>query len=643
MKITKKLIRNIVIIGMPVLCLLIIGIIFLSSWAGYQGYYERMMELRRQMADANKPSVTTFNGIELKVAEGRGFYDNGRSAPTKADFVLEGKYAIDGREYAEEITEYTLTVPEDFAANGGRVTADYIHRETKTVEVEKVIETESGTETVVEEEEQTVETPYSTYLDLTLETVVPQSLMLEHAPYTTVYPAGAQFDPKGMNVTVKYNDGTQSTASVPLADLTIPDSALTEDTTGITVSARVYGYDVSGNVPVRVEPADTFDNGTLRDLVVDGDVKLPAGDRLSSLAPTVLGRYASGNYVALKSDEYLLDFNGEDNVPVAVGEKYRLTATLKANLDMQKTVNVYVTEEKAYTSATVEGNTVSFTVNSAESTYSDLYADLSGCSVRQFGGYYYVDGSAVSSLVRVSLNGEVKALNADTLMFAGPFETEAEAKLSVSHINLGKFNFNEGRNTVSFELRADGLQVNGITVYSYDNSRIIENFGQYVEACEEEGVNITYRARRMTATGRLNGLPQYQHGVCTDGTYVYVGGNANNTTADIPNPARIYKLDIATGNVIGSTKPTSKEGNPWTNNEYLFYKDGNVYMVKNTGEIVYAKASDITGTDSVELQPADLTFSASGTVVSAGYSFVQNKYVVVDSSKKVTIYDANTM
>ena len=78
-----------------------------------------------------KVSDPVLEGLTLTLKEGKEYYANGKAFPVKSDFVLKATYSIGVDVYDDEVLadKFTLTVPEDFSENGGRVTATFEEKE----------------------------------------------------------------------------------------------------------------------------------------------------------------------------------------------------------------------------------------------------------------------------------------------------------------------------------------------------------------------------------------------------------------------------------------------------------------------------------------------------------------------------------
>ena len=216
-----------------------------------------------------------LEGISVRLAEGKEFFDNGKAAPVKSDFVVEGTYRISEEEtYLDVIPNdnFMLEIPENFATNGGRITV------------------QSG--------------EFTAFMDIDLTPVRLSSLYLLSKPYIVTYKAGDTFSSEGMRVEASYNDGTVVHVGTEYAVETT--GPLTVGTENVTISYSKDGEKVTCDVPISVMSAAAFTNGKIVALEAEEDAVVGEGEPFASAAVTLRATYESGNRLLISADDYTI-------------------------------------------------------------------------------------------------------------------------------------------------------------------------------------------------------------------------------------------------------------------------------------------------------------------------------------------------
>ncbi len=108
-----------------------------SSWLDYKNYYDTLIAEREHQKYINGLPLE-FLGISAGLADGVIYYDNDSADPIEEDFVVKANFTEKGREFFKAIssTDYTISVPENFAKDGGIITVTYIYTPEKKDEDE---------------------------------------------------------------------------------------------------------------------------------------------------------------------------------------------------------------------------------------------------------------------------------------------------------------------------------------------------------------------------------------------------------------------------------------------------------------------------------------------------------------------------
>lgn len=679
-KITLSLIKRVLIIAICV-GFVLFGIISTAvSWSSYRDYYGEMLERKSVYDEANATPVTVMNGITIACADGVEFFDNGKAAPTKNSFSVKGLYNVSGRDYEEDITDYELDVPDDFAQNGGRVTATYLYEETKIFDEKREVVTENGTETVVTPVEKHFKRTFTASIDISLTDVMPEKLVVTSEPYSVCYRENSLFDKTGMTAVVAYNDGSVFD-DVDTDDITVENNTpLKTSDTEVVLSYSLEGVTVKGSVPVTVMSEATFTNGEAIDMFVNGGVNVDAGKALSTAQADVMVKYGSGNIVRLSDSEYEKSFGTHEGDEIAqLGGNYVMTIDAGDGVNKKFGVNVVSLKEaesvtlsgcseevigdKTVVSGISDGSSLEFSVIASEPTYVDLYADMSNGYIVKTGDKYYSQNIAVNTFMQIRVNGVLKAADSDQLSVGGPYDSKEAALASMRRVRIGKVYANAGDNTVKISFRnninglkdcdgnepfgkidAIGVTAEGAVIYNY--------FGEYIGSLEE-----TLSSPELTVTMHSsweNMLDPYIVGSTTDGTYIYYA--FGKSIDPEPNddeyykylfPVRIAKYDPVGDRIVGySSSFTTYSSIQWAHflSVKMFCKGGYVYTFDGEGKPLKISAEDLEQKGTVGLTPADeITFSEELVKMlnDLQYSTENQKYVGVGTDGYVHIYGSD--
>ena len=103
--------------------------IMLPSHAEWKKYYDNVMAEKKQKEYLNSLPLK-FLGISAELNQGVKYYDNESAYPEKVDFTVKANFTEKGKDFTKKLSskEYTMTVPEDFAKNGGTIVFSYSYQ-----------------------------------------------------------------------------------------------------------------------------------------------------------------------------------------------------------------------------------------------------------------------------------------------------------------------------------------------------------------------------------------------------------------------------------------------------------------------------------------------------------------------------------
>lgn len=677
-KLSWSLIKKVSLLVVAATFFLFAGISTLVSWLEYVDYYTEMIGVKDAFDDANATPVTEMKGITINYADGVEFFNNGKAAPTSKSFVVMGQYEVDGRAYEEEITDYNLTVPADFAVNGGKIEVSYLYSETKTFEEKTEIVTENGTEIITTPVDKTFERLFNASLDVVLTEVVPVKLSVVTNPYIVCYKENEMFNKAGMSAVVEYNDGSIY-QDVNLNDVTVGNlSPLTQSDEEVEISYELDGVLVTGKVQIKVMSNATFTNGEIIDLYIDGGASVAQGQPLSSVVADVRMKYSSGNILSVS--DYNKSFGTANASDVAqLGTKYVMQITTANNIIKKFGVSVVskLQAESAtlsncqtetvgsdtYVANFVNGSSLSFNVTATEATYVELYTRMSNGYITKTGSNYYTGEMPISSVLQIRVNGKLRSLENTVMPISGPYANKTEALNAMRRVYLGKVFVQQGENNIVITYRDE---INGLTdcdgnqpfgkfdyVEAYALSgKIFNSFSDYIDMVVSENSVPSLKLSKSRNWGAIGG-GHYVMGATTDGTYIYYL-TAKHTDSSISIdggnyafPVRIAKYDPATNSEVG----TSATFNYYNKNEQwvhytsmeIFYRSGYIYSFNENRQTVRIAVDSLNSNGNAVEVVEDMAIDTAilNLLTDVEYCAAQQKFVGVSSSDGyVHIYDS---
>ncbi|MCH5162252.1 MAG: hypothetical protein J1G38_02040 [Clostridiales bacterium] len=455
----KKLVELLILCAVAIVVVAVSLSVMFGSYNDYQAYYK---------ASTKKPERAekqVLDSIDAQLANGIEYFDN-YLADVKNEHLVVTAHYTQGKNNFDEVLEpekYSVSVPADFAVNGGTVTVKYKSKEAT--------------------------------VDIVLTPVALVGMRIARAPFTIAYATGSTFSTNGMIVYAQYNDGSekQITAADYLVDITTP---LAKGATGHKLTYTEDGVTKEIEIPISV--SDTVNNGAVKTIGAVEDCYAAAGSKLADVKPTLLITYESGNSLVIGDNDYTVTAADET---VQIGKTYSISVQYSANKRVRATIPVAVrahieaetakivggktSSEASYTfekgkfiptgetptfagnfaNAVKGGNEASLTITVDSVT--DCYADITmycGNSyiVRDDDGYYWMQPLKINTVLDLTINGEpVEISNDVVLKGCGPSETTGSSSSVYAPLYGVYYSFtfkavklSIGKNDIKFEFKS---------------------------------------------------------------------------------------------------------------------------------------------------------------------------------------------
>lgn len=522
----RKRLEKIIILSSIAAVFLVLAIIPVSS---YLSYKKRLNEYLNANVK-EKVSDPVLEGLTLTLEEGKEYYANGKAFPVKSDFVLKATYSIGVDVYDDEVLadKFTLTVPEDFSENGGRVTATFEEKEAS--------------------------------LDISLTPVMLDKLYFLEKPYIVCYKENEKFSPEGMKLEAAYNDGTIVEVG---GDYAIDDDLMTIGKTSVKATFTHKGESVRLDIPVRVLSEKEFTNGKLLSVKAENTPTVKDGEALSSSDISLRGTFESGNRIILSDGDFTLK-NGDKKA--AFGEKTVAELRFNDNAELEyllplkvfsrteaengritggviKNGKSYVLRGEDYVltgdvtfvgsfeKSLKEGEKASLkiTVNVKKGCYGSIRLTIANGYILSSDGYYS-ENLKLNDVMTVYADGAFKGIGDDVIVKGVKKTSDIEKTGSVySRIEIDGFNFFEGDNEIIIAFKNNNfLDYNGdpaavnidcIDVMTYGEENLL-TFSDFVKYCEKSGKTAEYKLNQIETRMIVGGFDSIS-GACTDGEYIY--------------------------------------------------------------------------------------------------------------------------
>ena len=588
----KKQIEKISILCAFGALIITLGAIPLGSYLGYKNYVDR---INANSSSVNKPSTEipsdpVLIGIEARLKDGVGFYDNGKANPSKDDFNVVGIYSIGKDKNIEENLsdkQYEMTVPENFNINGGTIT--FKHGDFTFDYVAK------------------------------LEKVKPVKLEFTSNPYIVTYQEGEQFNKDGVMGNIIYNDGSTKEFNSSWLGIENKNNLTTNDK-NVRLSYTIDGVTVYGEVEIKVLSKAEFSNGELIKLTTTGDSYIEEGKSLASVETEVRAVYESSNKVLLSNED--LEIANSSNIAkfgkeevLFVNSKSNVNAALKINPYISKTIDLTtlgtLKNGKSYSvvngNITLENNVtyldgfkandvLTFNVNSSNSCKTRIILDVANeYIVKNNDATYSSKDLYLNNIIDLFVNSKDTSIS-DSVIINGIGEfsdldkgSNVYQKIVIDNVSLKKGNNNiqirfkeqERKNYLdaspAFKLKDLKLATKGFKE-SYQ-------LGEYVLACKNEEYTPNYKIEKYDKLAiSSSSVGKMVQGSCVIGEYVYylvvTGGNQFGA---------LVKYNILTGEKVKeSEKITLSDKTNWTaeNVGNIAYFNNLIYVTKVDGTLI---------------------------------------------------------
>lgn len=613
----KRVISAIVIALALIICAVSVLSIMLPSHAEYQKYYDAVMKEKEHQKYLQSLPLE-FLGISAVLAEDVVYYDNGKAMPENDDFRVTAHFTEKGKDFDEKLrsSDFEITVPDDFAENGGKITVSYTFvpepSETKSPSAYNPILSDG------ESEEDTSPEPIvkTTEVDITLEAVRLAALEIVEMPYRVAYSTAMSFDKDGMSAKAKYNDGT--VVSLETEDITVVTQGnLAAGATAAQVSYSDGVSSVTADVPVSVTTTADYTDGEILKLEPAGKVWLAEGSALTAATPAVRAEYENGNRLLLDPSQYTVTGNVEratfmKNCILTVSLKSddsitrKFAANVRNGMEAEdatleggstKTVEGYAYEGgeliSVGSSEVVEGATkISFNISSTKVAKTNFAMRLANRTVSADGKE--IVPVNISGVIGLTVNGRTVPISRSAVLSGYEIANGDEGKYVFEDFTLPDLTLNSGNNSVvlTLNLAAAGGVTPVIAIDRLDLSTVFE--GEFYQSLydslftsAETGADPMHNIEKINDWHNFTG-GAYGHAVCSDGTYLYTVYTTW-SMSNVGRKAKVVKYDPVNQKTIATSAQT--DAKIFEETAGITYYDGKIILFYGDGSEVYVDAS----------------------------------------------------
>lgn len=102
--------------------------VMLPSYLEYKNYYDIAMSDKAEKERLNKLPLE-FLGISAELDQNVKYWDNDTAEPQNSDFIVRANFTEKGKDFSKRLSskEFEMTVPSDFAKNGGTIVFSYTY------------------------------------------------------------------------------------------------------------------------------------------------------------------------------------------------------------------------------------------------------------------------------------------------------------------------------------------------------------------------------------------------------------------------------------------------------------------------------------------------------------------------------------
>ena len=636
MKISSKLLKILTISAAGVVVVSTAAGVMLGSYSSYLEYYNKKMDYISEQKYLNSLPLELLS-IDAELKDNVYYYDNGRANPVVDDFQVTAHFTEKGKNFDSILmsSDYSITVPSDFATNGGKIGVSY----TFTPEDSGSSETESDTS-----EEGPKEVTKTTEVDVSLTAVKISYLTLVENPYRVYYSDEMPFDKEGMSVKVTYNDGSYKIVDTSLLNVET-NGNLTVDTVAAKVSYKEGDTTIYLDVPVSVDSASEYSDGTIISISAEGDVVINEGETIETASNNikVRAKYANGNRLILSSDEYTITSNIAEAsfqknciLTIALKDSSVSTKFAATTGNLKNASNTHtggtVTEEEGYINGSKEKVTSTVVTGATSYEYSvDLTYVAKASFVVRLANLADEDISLGENIVLNVNDIDIPLSNSVKL-------TGTKGLYDLTDISLPALVFKSGTNNIKVTINddvKDKIAVNSFNMFTKYDGIIYSSMDEYMGAVAKSGSTFDATLDRIVDWNSTNG--KYNHGLCTDGTYIY----GTFTNYESLRGMWIKKFD-KDGNLLATSAKTDslfKEACAG-----ISYYDGKLFLFKDGGGYAHINVADFVDGASftVDSDTSLLPFEGfeSKTIRDVYFSPSYQKFAVLEGST-ITTFDKN--
>lgn len=521
-----------------------------SSRKAYDEYYNNIMS-EKEYQDYLQTLPLTLEGLSVSLSDTVTYFDDGFANPTKSDFVVTAHFSEKGKAFDKILKEddFDIVIPEDFATNGGKISVSY------TFQPEGETEDGEPLEPIIK----------SADLDLVLTRVAVKELHIIDMPYRVYYSDNMEFDPEGITLEARYNNGKTQLLTADQINVEKPGK-LIAGSEFVEVSYTINETKVIANVPVKVDAASVYNDGEITSIVAEGENYAIEGELLSTCTPLIRATYANGNRLYIDSSKYVVTANVDrasflKNCILTIALKDNPLVTCKTIVSVRYQLetedatlvggNEKQVEEQVYNSlgslepagnVTVMDNfttndKVTFTINSTGTAKGNLYVRASNVGTSDI---------SLNKFITMKINNRVTPIYASSVANSETCYVFNNYQLCVPVLNDGEnlieLTFDKDIATkvafdkFVFETKYDGVFYDSIDSYLAEN----------LKSGNDPELDVT----RITDWEKVLG-GTYMHGLCTDGEYIYA--TRTTYTSDGIRGIMVSKTDPSTGEIVATS------------------------------------------------------------------------------------------
>lgn len=597
-----------------------------SSRKAYDEYYNNIMS-EKEYQDYLQSLPLTFEGLSVSLSDTVTYFNDGFASPSKSDFMVTAHFSEKGKEFDKILKEeeFDIVIPEDFATNGGKIIVSY------TFQPEGETEDGEPLEPVLKTAE----------IDLTLTKVAVKELHIIDMPYRVYYSDNMEFDPEGITLEARYNNGKTQLLTADQIKVEKPGK-LIAGSEFVEVSYTINETKVIANVPVKVDAASVYNDGEITSIVAEGENYAIEGELLSTCTPLIRATYANGNRLYIDSSKYVVTANVDrasflKNCILTIALKDNPLVTCKTIVSVRYQLetedatlvggNEKQVEEQVYNSlgslepagnVTVMDNfttndKVTFTINSTGTAKGNLYVRASNVGTSDI---------SLNKFITMKINNRVTPIYDSSIANKGSSYIFNNYQLCVPVLNDGEnlieltfdkdIGYELAFDKFVFETKYDGVFYDDIDSY------ITENLKNSIEPSLD--------VERITDWEKVAG-GTYMHGLCTDGEYIY----ATRTTyaSDGIRGIMVSKTDPSTGEIVATSvksQTLSSEANAGLtivdDKVVIFFNDGTEWAIDKSlsGSWTEYKEFNFEGLETVALRDVGYNTKTQQYAVLAGTS-----------------------